>query len=685
MSGTKSSSINSLSKVRNIGIMAHIDAGKTTTTERVLFYTGKNYKIGEVHDGNTTMDWMQQEQERGITITSAATTCFWNDHKINIIDTPGHVDFTVEVERALRVLDGAVAVYCAVGAVQPQSETVWRQARKYKVPTIAFVNKMDRIGADFANVVSELRSKLEANAVPIQLPIGAEAEFSGIVDLIKMKAFSYNGEKGEEVVESEIPADLAEDAEFARTEMIDSLSEFSDEIAELYLEEQEIPEELIISVLREHTIKNEVVPVLCGTAFKNKGVQSLLDAVLAILPAPNELPDKEGLDPKKDEAVIVSANPKGPLVALVFKIMTDPYVGRITYARIYSGTLSKGDKVENFRNNKNEKVSRLLQMHANSQEDIKTAQAGDIVAIVGARFCTTGDTLSTKDFPCVLEEMTFPDTVISMVIEPKSSSEKDKLEVALKALSDEDPTFNISFNEETAQTLISGMGELHLEIIADRLIREFKVNANTGNPQVSYREAVVDSADYTETFVRETPNGNLFAEVSLRVEPLERGKGFVLDNRLSPGIIPEEFENSIIEGINESSRTGVEHGYPLTDTKVSVVGAAHHSTDSSDIAFKAAASIALRNAALKAKLVKLEPMMKLEIDTPEENTGDVIGDISSRRGSVLNMESVGNFSKVSAHVPLAKLFRYTTDLRSLTKGRASASIELSHFTEVAEN
>ena len=685
MSGTKSSSINSLSKVRNIGIMAHIDAGKTTTTERVLFYTGKNYKIGEVHDGNTTMDWMQQEQERGITITSAATTCFWNDHKINIIDTPGHVDFTVEVERALRVLDGAVAVYCAVGAVQPQSETVWRQARKYNVPTIAFVNKMDRIGADFANVVSELRSKLEANAVPIQLPIGAEAEFSGVVDLIKMKAFFYNGEKGEEVVESEIPADLAEDAEFARTEMIDSLSEFSDEIAELYLEEQVIPEELIISVLREHTIKNEVVPVLCGTAFKNKGVQNLLDAVLAILPAPNELPDKDGLDPNKDEAVIVSADPKGPLVALVFKIMTDPYVGRITYVRIYSGTLSKGDKVENFRNNKNEKVSRLLQMHANSQEDIKSAQAGDIVAIVGARFCTTGDTLSTKDFPCVLEEMTFPDTVISMVIEPKSSSEKDKLEVALKALSDEDPTFNISFNEETAQTLISGMGELHLEIIADRLIREFKVNANTGNPQVSYREAVVDSADYTETFVRETPNGNLFAEVSLRVEPLERGKGFVLDNRLSPGIIPEEFENSIIEGINESSRTGVEHGYPLTDTKVSVVGAAHHATDSSDIAFKAAASIALRNAALKAKLVKLEPMMKLEIDTPEENTGDVIGDISSRRGSVLNMESVGNFSKVSAHVPLAKLFRYTTDLRSLTKGRASASIELSHFTEVAEN
>ena len=685
MSGTKSSSINSLSKVRNIGIMAHIDAGKTTTTERVLFYTGKNYKIGEVHDGNTTMDWMQQEQERGITITSAATTCFWNDHKINIIDTPGHVDFTVEVERALRVLDGAVAVYCAVGAVQPQSETVWRQARKYNVPTIAFVNKMDRIGADFANVVSELRSKLEANAVPIQLPIGAEAEFSGVVDLIKMKAFFYNGEKGEEVVESEIPADLAEDAEFARTEMIDSLSEFSDEIAELYLEEQAIPEELIISVLREHTIKNEVVPVLCGTAFKNKGVQNLLDAVLAILPAPNELPDKDGLDPNKDEAVIVSADPKGPLVALVFKIMTDPYVGRITYVRIYSGTLSKGDKVENFRNNKNEKVSRLLQMHANSQEDIKSAQAGDIVAIVGARFCTTGDTLSTKDFPCVLEEMTFPDTVISMVIEPKSSSEKDKLEVALKALSDEDPTFNISFNEETAQTLISGMGELHLEIIADRLIREFKVNANTGNPQVSYREAVVDSADYTETFVRETPNGNLFAEVSLRVEPLERGKGFVLDNRLSPGIIPEEFENSIIEGINESSRTGVEHGYPLTDTKVSVVGAAHHATDSSDIAFKAAASIALRNAALKAKLVKLEPMMKLEIDTPEENTGDVIGDISSRRGSVLNMESVGNFSKVSAHVPLAKLFRYTTDLRSLTKGRASASIELSHFTEVAEN
>ena len=403
MSGNKSN-VNSLSKVRNIGIMAHIDAGKTTTTERILFYTGKNYKIGEVHDGNTTMDWMQQEQERGITITSAATTCFWNDHKINIIDTPGHVDFTVEVERALRVLDGAVAVYCAVGGVQPQSETVWRQARKYNVPAIAFVNKMDRIGADFANVVSDIREKLEANAVPIQMPIGAEAEFSGVVDLIKMKSYSFNGEKGEEVIEEEIPAELAEDAEFARTELIDALSEFSDEIAELYLEEQEIPEDLIISVLREHTIKNEIVPVMCGTAFKNKGVQKVLDYVLALLPAPNDLEAKQGLNPLKEESVAVSADPKGPLVALVFKIMTDPYVGRITYARIYSGQLSKGDKVENFRNNKNEKVGRLLQMHANSQEDIKTAQAGDIVAIVGARFCTTGDTLSTKDFPCVLEK-----------------------------------------------------------------------------------------------------------------------------------------------------------------------------------------------------------------------------------------------------------------------------------------
>ena len=684
MSDNKSAMLTPLSKVRNIGIMAHIDAGKTTTTERVLFYTGKNYKIGEVHNGNATMDWMEQEQERGITITSAATTCFWKDHKINIIDTPGHVDFTIEVERALRVLDGAVAVYCAVGGVQPQSETVWRQANKYNVPRLAFVNKMDRVGADFDNVVNDLKTKLEANPIPIQFPMGAEELFVGVIDLITMKAITFAGDKGEEVIESPIPHQYTEDAELARGELLESLSELSDDIAELYLEEQEVPEELMISVLREATIANDIIPVLCGTAFKNKGVQKLLDTVLALLPSPLDVPAKEGLNPEKDEKLVVEADPKAPLVALAFKIMTDPYVGRITYARIYSGTIKKGDKMENFRIRKNEKVGRLLQMHANHQVEIKEARAGDIVAIVGVKLSTTGDTLSTKEAPCVLEKMTFPDTVISMVIEPKSQAEKDKLDVSLKLLSDEDPTFQVSLNEETGQTLISGMGELHLEIIADRLKREFKVNANTGNPQVAYREAVVANADFTETFERETPNGNLYAKVSIKLEPLSRGKGLVIENKLSPGKIPELFEISILEGIREAARTGVKHGNPLTDTKITVVSAEHHSTDSTELAFKAAASIALRSAAQKAGVVELEPVMKLEIDTPDGNTGDVIGDLSSRRGSVLNMNSNGNMAQITAHVPLAKLFRYTTDLRSLTKGRASASIEPSHFTEVAE-
>jgi len=673
----------SLSNVRNIGIMAHIDAGKTTTTERILYYTGVNHKIGEVHDGAATMDWMESEQERGITITSAATTCMWHDKRINIIDTPGHVDFTVEVERSLRVLDGAVAVYCAVGGVQPQSETVWRQARKYNVPAIAFINKMDRVGADIDKAVSDIREKLKANPVLIQLPIGSEDQFSGVIDLVSQKSYTFSEDnRGSEVYTNDIPSEMAEAAEIARLEMIEAIADFDEEIAEIFLMDETPSVEDLKIAIRRLTLANEIIPVMCGTAFKNKGVQPLLDAVIDYLPSPEDIGSVSGKHPKTNAAIIREAADEVNPTALCFKIFSDKYVDRLCYVRVYSGCIRKGMTLDNPRNGKKERIGRILHMHANKQVEADVAFAGDIVALVGVKLAKTGDTLCEKENPIVLENMTFPDPVISIVVEPKTKSDKDKIENALNSLSDEDPTFQVSENEETGQTLISGMGELHLEIITERMIKEFNVAANTGKPMVAYRECLNGPAEEQEEFIREHGGKKLYAKIILEIEPRPRGYGVTVDSKIPKDQIFTDFITSAIQGIKDQAKTGVIHGYSLIDFHCNIIGG-EANTDSTETSFRAAASIAFRRAAEKAGTTILQPIMKLEIETPEEHTGDIIGDVSSRRGHVVEMKNDGIVARITANVPMAKLFRYTTDLRSTTKGRAVASIQPSHFEEVS--
>jgi elongation factor G len=673
----------SLDDVRNIGIMAHIDAGKTTTTERVLYYTGVNHKIGEVHDGAATMDWMEYEQERGITITSAATTCYWHDNRINIIDTPGHVDFTVEVERSLRILDGAVAVYCAVGGVQPQSETVWRQARKYNVPAVAFINKMDRVGASVENTIADIRTKLQANPVLIQWPIGVEDTFEGVVDLVAQKAYYFGGDRGQDLETKDIPAELVEDCELARLEMIESLANHSEEIEEHFLMDETPDEALIKKVIREATLANELIPVLCGSAFKNKGVQPLLDAVIDYLPSPTDIGGVTGRHPITNAEVKRVASDDETVTALAFKIFSDKYVDRLTYVRIYSGVIKKGMTLHNPRSNKKERIGKILRMNANKPEEIDVVHAGEIVALVGVKLAKTGDTLCQLEDPIVLEHMVFPDPVISIVIEPKSKADREKLENALSSLSDEDPTFQISENEETGQTLISGMGELHLEIISERLIREFNVSANTGAPMVAYREALQKEAEGREEFMREHGDKKLYAKIALKVTPKERSYGVTVESSIPEGQVPKGFIEAAIQGVKDQAKTGVQYGYSVIDFHCELISGSYSAADSTDTAFRAASSIAFRKAAESAGIIVLEPIMKLEIETPVENTGDVIGDVSSRSGHVVNNDIGDIVARITAHVPMAKLFRYTTDLRSMTKGRAVSSISPSHFEQVS--
>ncbi len=671
--------------VRNIGIMAHIDAGKTTLTERILFYTGVNYKIGDTHEGTATMDWMEQERERGITITSAATTCFWKEHRINIIDTPGHVDFTAEVERSLRVLDGAVAVFCSVGKVQPQSETVWRQAQKYHVPIIALVNKMDRTGADYWGVVEEIRTKLGANPVPVFLPIGKEADFKGVIDVLENKAIYFADEdKGVTMTVGEVPADLQAQRDEAFKHLVECLAEVDDAIMEIFLADRtpEIPQ--IRTALRRATIAAKLVPVACCAAFKNKGVQPLLDAVVDYLPSPVDIWDVKGRDPVSGAEKTRHVGDLQPFAALVFKIMTDPYVGRLFYFRVYSGVATQGMVVYNPRTGKRERLGRLLQMHASQRREIPDVYSGDIAAAVGLRNATTGDTLCLEEDPIVLEAMIFPEPVISVAVEPKTSGDRDKLFKGLGALADEDPTFQVHSNEETGQTIISGMGELHLEIIMDRLVREFKVEANTGNPQVAYREALVGSAESNMKFVRQTGGRGQYGHVIINLSPLERGAGIVIENKVVGGNIPKEYIKPIETGIREAAAGGVLAGYALVDFKVEILDGSYHPVDSSEMAFKVAGSMALKDAARKAGLMILEPIMKVEVTTPDENMGDLIGDITSRRGTIVEINSnTGNqFSRIDAQVPLSELFGYATAIRSLSRGRASYSMEPSHFEKV---
>jgi len=672
-----------LENVRNIGIMAHIDAGKTTVTERILYYTGVNYKIGEVHEGTATMDWMVQEQERGITITSAATTCFWNKRRVNIIDTPGHVDFTAEVERSLRVLDSAVAVFCAVGGVQPQSETVWRQAKKYNVPTMAFVNKMDRTGADFLVVVEDMRNKLGATAVPIQLPIGAEGEFAGVVDIIDGKAIYFDGdEMGATMRVEDIPADMQEEVTDAKNYLIECLSEVDEKLMEMFLEDALPDDAEIKAAIRRATIKCDITPVLCGSAFKNKGVQPLLDAVLEYLPSPVDIWEVKGTAPVTEEPVVRHVGDNQPFAALAFKIMTDPYVGKLTFFRVYSGTAARGMTVYNPRTRKKERLGRILQMHANTREERDAVFSGDIAAAVGLKNITTGDTICFEKDPIVLETMNFPEPVISIAIEPKTASDRDKLYSALASLSEEDPTFNFKTDEETGQTIISGMGELHLDIIADRLIREFSVQANTGQPEVAYREAISKPAEANTKFVRQSGGRGQYGHVVISVEPKERGHGVTVENKVVGGNIPREYIKPVEQGIRAAATTGLLTGSPVIDFHVEILDGSHHPVDSSEMAFKVAGSMAFKEACQKAGLCVLEPIMNLEITTPEEHMGDVIGDITSRRGMIKEVDTQGKTTKVLALAPLAELFGYATALRSLSRGRASYSMEPSHFEKV---
>ncbi len=675
-----------LDKTRNIGIMAHIDAGKTTTTERILYYTGRIHRMGEVHEGSATMDFLPQERERGITITSAATTCFWRGHRINIIDTPGHVDFTVEVERSLRVLDGAIALFCAVGGVEPQSETVWRQANKYRVPRIAFVNKMDRVGADFFNVVNMIRERLGANPVPIQLPMGQGELFTGIIDLITMKAVVYKEETlGATWEEFEIPKELKDMAFEYRTKLLESVSEFDDTLLVKYLDGEEIKEEEIKSAIRKATLEFKIVPVLCGSAFKNKGIQRLLDAVVDYLPSPLDINNGQvvGHHPFKDDKVVRLVSDDEKFTALAFKIMTDPYVGKLTFIRIYSGTLKAGSYVYNSTQGKKERVGRILRMHANHREDVEEAYAGDIVALVGLKFTKTGDTLCSEDDPILLEKMEFPEPVISVAIEPKTRADQDKLGEALSKLMDEDPTFRVTVDEETGQTLISGMGELHLEIIVDRLKREFRVEANVGKPQVAYKETIRRKARAEGKFIRQTGGRGQYGHVWIEIEP-NRGKGYEFIDAIVGGVIPREFIPAVDQGVREAMQNGIIAGYPVVDVKVTLFDGSYHEVDSSDLAFKIAASIAFKEAAKQADPVLLEPVMEVEVVTPEEYLGDVIGDLNSRRGKIeeINMRKDGQV--VRALVPLAEMFGYATRLRSLTQGRAIYTMQFHHYEEVPQ-
>ena len=672
-----------LVKYRNIGIMAHIDAGKTTLSERILFYTGVNYKIGETHEGGATMDWMEQERERGITITSAATTCFWKDHRLNLIDTPGHVDFTAEVERSLRVLDGAVAVFCSVGKVQPQSETVWRQAQKYGVPVIAMVNKMDRTGADYYGVVEEIKTKLGATPLPLMLPIGKEADFKGVIDVLEGKAFYFGDDNGITITEAEIPAEYMDKYEEYRSYMVETLAEVDEEIMEIFLAEETPDHDTIKAAIRRATLSCGVVPVCCGTAFKNKGIQKLLDSVVDYLPSPIDVWDIHGSDPATGEAMTRHAGDQQPFAALVFKIMTDPFVGKLYYFRVYSGVATQGMTVLNPRTNKRERLGRLLQMHANERKEQEDIFSGDIAAAVGLKNVTTGDTICLEDSPIVLESMSFPEPVISVAVEPKTTGDRDKLSKGLIALADEDPTFRVQSNEETGQTIISGMGELHLEIILDRLIREFKVEANTGAPQVAYREALLGSSDSNMKFVRQSGGRGQYGHCIINLLPAERGAGVTIENKVVGGNIPKEYIKPIEMGIREAAASGVLAGYPLIDFKVEIIDGSYHPVDSSEMAFKIAGSMALKEAAKKAGICLLEPIMDVELTTPEENMGDLIGDITSRRGAIAEMNAAGGgFTKIRANVPLSELFGYATAIRSLSRGRASYSMEPAHFERV---
>ncbi len=675
-----------LEKVRNIGIIAHIDAGKTTTTERILYYTGRIHKIGEVHEGAAEMDWMEQEKERGITITSATTTCFWRDHRINIVDTPGHVDFTIEVERSLRVLDGAVTILCSVGGVQPQTETVWRQADKYRVPRIIFVNKMDRIGADFFKVVKDVEEKLGAKPVPVQIPIGSEDQFKGVVDLISMKAIIWEEETlGAKYHYEEIPEELQDLAQEWREKMLEALADVDEEIMMKYLEGEEITEDEIKAVLRKGTIEIKFFPMLCGSAFKNKGVQPLLDAIVDYLPSPLDIPPVKGINPKTGEEEERPASYDAPFAALAFKILTDPYVGQLTFIRVYSGLMESGSYVYNATRDKKERLARILRMHANKREEIPVLGAGDIAAAVGLRETYTGDTLCDPNHPILLEAMEFPEPVISIAVEPKTKADQEKLSIALQKLAKEDPSFRVSTDHETGQTIISGMGELHLEIIVDRLKREFGVEVNVGKPQVAYRETIRSEVTQEGKFIKQTGGRGQYGHVWLKIEPLERGKGFEFYETIKGGVVPKEYIPAVEAGVKEAMETGVVAGYPMTDVKVTLFDGSYHEVDSSELAFKIAASMAFKEGAKKANPVLLEPIMEVEVTTPEEFMGDVIGDLNKRRGRVQGMEARGNAQVVRALVPLAEMFGYATDLRSMTQGRATYIMKFSHYEEVPPN
>jgi elongation factor G len=676
-----------LEKVRNIGIAAHIDAGKTTTTERILFYTGVSHKIGEVHDGAATMDWMEQEQERGITITSAATTCHWEGHQINIIDTPGHVDFTIEVERSMRVLDGAVAVFCSVGGVQPQSETVWRQANKYHVPRMVFVNKMDRTGADFYEVERQIRDRLKANAVPIQLPIGAEENFKGIVDLVTMKATVWGDDQskmGQEYEIIDIPADMVDKANEYREKLIEAISECDETLLEKFMEGEELSEAEIKAGIKKATLAIEIIPMTCGTAFKNKGVQTLLDAVVAYLPAPTEVADIKG-EYENGDHVIVPSTDDGVVAGLAFKIMTDPFVGQLTFVRVYRGVLESGTYVYNTTKDKKERIGRLLKMHSNKREEVDKLYAGEIGAVVGLKTTLTGDTLSGEKDRVILERMEFPDPVISVAVEPKTKADQEKMGVALGKLAQEDPSFRVATDEESGQTIISGMGELHLEILVDRMMREFKVDAEVGAPQVAYRETIKTAIDKEYKYAKQSGGRGQFGHVFLKIEPQEPGAGYEFIDEIKGGVIPKEYIPAVNKGIQEAMNRGIQAGYPVVDVKVTLYDGSYHEVDSSEMAFKLAGSMGFREGARAANPVILEPLMKVEVEVPEDYMGDVIGDISKRRGQVNGMSERSGNKIVDAFVPLAEMFGYSTDLRSMTQGRATYSMEFDHYEEVPSN
>ena len=673
-----------LERVRNIGIMAHIDAGKTTVTERILYYTGRSHKLGEVHDGTATMDWMEQEQERGITITSAATTCFWKEHRVNIIDTPGHVDFTIEVERSLRVLDGAVAVFCSVGGVQPQSETVWRQADRYGVPRIAFINKMDRMGADFLRVVQMIQDRLGANPLPLQLPIGAEDDFRGMVDLVTRVAFVFDEDKlGATFREMPVPEDMADAVDEYREKLLETALEQDDALMERYLEGGKVTDEDFRRCIRKGVLASSFVPVMCGSAFKNKGVQPLLDAVVSYFPSPSDIPSVEGEDVKSANIKLErQASDEEPFSALAFKIMTDPFVGSLTFFRVYSGVLSSGSYVMNSGKEKKERVGRIMLMHANKREDVKLVRAGDIAAAVGLKYTTTGDTLCDPGKPIILERMTFPVPVISIAIEPKTKADQEKMGVALGRLAQEDPSFQVSVDHETNQTIISGMGELHLEILVDRMLREFKVDANVGKPQVAYRETITKSVDSEGKFVRQSGGRGQFGHVWLKIEPQEPGFGFEFVDQIKGGTVPREYIPAVAKGVEEALASGVRAGYPVVDVQVTLYDGSYHDVDSSEMAFKVAGSMGFKEGCKRANAVILEPIMVVEVEVPEEYMGDVIGDLNSRRGNIHGMDSVGGNQLVKAMVPLANMFGYSTDVRSMSQGRATFTMQFDHYEQV---